>query len=132
MVSGRTLGVPTSPHTTRTMDPPPPPHPQGDREVTISLDIEFPALKCADAGLRVEDSKGVPYDDAAIHIARAPITADGEQAPNEASGVGCRMEGTMKVKRVGGNFHIAPSARLTPQMMMGGGFAFPPPPGASK
>jgi hypothetical protein len=46
---------------------------QGDREVQVSLEIDFPALLCKDAALRVEDAKGITYDDVRIHIGKHPL-----------------------------------------------------------
>lgn len=94
---------------------------QGDREVAVSLDIDFPALKCADAELRVEDSKGILYDDARIHISKYPMDANGDAVAEGDSAIGCRLVGTMAIKRVAGNFHIAPRMHQMPHMM--GGFA---------
>ena len=48
---------------------------QGEREVTVTLDMDFPGLPCKDGEVRVEDSKGIVYDDARIHISKFPIVS---------------------------------------------------------
>ena len=48
---------------------------QGDRNLEVSLDIAFHALKCDQVDFRVEDSKGILYDDARVHMTKTPVSA---------------------------------------------------------
>ena len=88
-------------------------------QVLVSLDMDFPGLKCSDGDLRVEDSKGVVYDDARIHVNKYPLDEHGE-ATEEDKSVGCRLVGTLAIKRVAGNFHISPAHRHAPQVRVRG------------
>jgi hypothetical protein len=48
---------------------------QGDRDLDVKLDIDFHALKCEQVDFRVEDSKGIAYDDLRVHMTKSPLTA---------------------------------------------------------
>lgn len=83
----------------------------GDREFDIRLEIDLLAVACRTADLRVEDSKGMAYDDARVHITKVALAADGRVAagvgvhPDGAPG--CKLKGTLTVRKVAGNFHVA-------------------------
>ena len=47
---------------------------QGDRDLLVTLDIVFHALRCDEVDLRVEDSKGIAYDGLRIHLVKTPVT----------------------------------------------------------
>ena len=82
---------------------------QGDRDIDVRLDFSFHALKCAEVDFRVEDSKGVAYDDLRVHLVKQPIGADGALMPisDTTEAPACRVFGTMSIKRVTGAMHVA-------------------------
>lgn len=63
---------------------------QGDRDLEVSLDIAFHALKCDEVDFRVEDSKGILYDDMRVHMTKTPVTASASHARRAASHVRSR------------------------------------------
>jgi len=104
------------------------------------LDLTPPAL-CADANLVVEDSKGVPYDEAHVRVSRVPLTmapvgrriaktlAQNPRGPEQHEAAqaqpGCRLTGAMRVKKVAGDFHVAATRQL---VNMDGHFGYTIPP----
>jgi hypothetical protein len=104
---------------------------QGDRAFDIHLDIEFPSLSCRLAAVAAEDAKGTPYDHSAIDIKKTPLDAAGRPIRGFATtsnakqemAPGCRLTGTLRVKRVAGNFHISSAdynGASLQQMLMAG------------
>jgi Endoplasmic reticulum vesicle transporter/Endoplasmic Reticulum-Golgi Intermediate Compartment (ERGIC) len=84
---------------------------QGERNMDISLELDLLAIPCKQADLRVEDSKGMAYEDARVHLTKTAITHDGRVAvgvgihPDAAPG--CKLKGKLNVRKVAGNFHVA-------------------------
>jgi len=84
---------------------------QGDRDMNIAVELDFLAVSCKHADLRVEDSRGMAYDDARVHINKIALAGDGRVAmgvgihPDAAPG--CKLKGTLTVRKVAGNFHVA-------------------------
>jgi hypothetical protein len=101
---------------------------QGERDVEIRFDVVFHLLKCPDIDLRVEDSKGVPYEASHIIANRVP-QVDGFDAPGSGQAhTGCRIHGVLGVKKVAGNFHFIANgaARMMPMLDPRFGFGFNP------
>jgi len=87
---------------------------QGDRDFDISMEIDFPGLACNHADLRVEDSKGIAYEATRLHLVKTPLDASGNPVKGRAVATtggsitpGCRIAGSLTVRKVAGNFHVA-------------------------
>lgn len=99
---------------------------QGERDVEIRYDVVFHLLKCPEIDLRVEDSKGVPYEASHVIANRVPMV-DGQEAPTSGQAqTGCRIFGALGVKKVAGNFHFIAGARAMPMLDPRFGFGFNP------
>ena len=108
---------------------------QGDREFNIELDMVFHNLTCKDIIVAAEDAKGIPYEDTRIKINKIPITTTIDPRikrdnpdllinTNNNNG-GCRITGTVLVRKVAGVIYIAAARTLT---NMDGRLAFIIPP----
>ena len=69
----------------------------GDRSLTLFLDLTFHALPCNLVELRVEDSKGVAYGDARMHLRK--VSPPGSDST-------CRLTGSVSLDCVAGTVHV--------------------------
>lgn len=112
---------------------------QGDREFSIEMDVVFPALACKDIVLAAEDAKGIPYEETRIRISKIPITTtidprikqqqqtqqQTQQENIKENTEGCRLTGSVLVRKVAGVIYVAAARTLT---NMDGRLAFIIPP----
>lgn len=120
---------------------------QGDRDVTVSLDVTFHVLPCRDIVLGAEDSKGQPYDASHARVTLTPVAPPAPEGgsswvgrlalhrlskpgvavtpPADAPASGCRVRGSLRLKKVAGSFHVAAPRQL---VQLDGHFAYAVPP----
>jgi hypothetical protein len=96
---------------------------QGNREFDISLDVTFHALSCREVNVNSEDAKNVPYDESSMKLTKTAIPPsasaaasaikDGGSGLPTGAGGGCRVAGSLHVRRVAGHVYVAAPRSLT-------------------
>lgn len=96
---------------------------QGSREFDISLDVTFHALSCREVNVNSEDAKNVPYDESSMKLTKTAIPPsaaaaasalkDGGSGLPTGAGGGCRVAGSLHVRRVAGHVYVAAPRSLT-------------------
>jgi len=94
---------------------------QGSREFDITMDVTFHALSCRDVNVNSEDAKNVPYDETSMKLTKTTIPPSAAAAASAlkdgglptGSGGGCRVAGSLHVRRVAGHVYVAAPRSLT-------------------
>ena len=70
----------------------------GERAFEVTLELDLPALRCADADVRAEDTKGAPLEGLQLRLAKHALAADGRLAlaagMHPDSSPGCKLLGS--------------------------------------
>eukprot|EP01138_Halocafeteria_seosinensis_P011169 gb/GECG01011407.1/.p1 GENE.gb/GECG01011407.1/~~gb/GECG01011407.1/.p1 ORF type:complete len:308 (+),score=29.16 gb/GECG01011407.1/:1-924(+) len=84
---------------------------QGQRDLHITLDIKFLALKCDDIDIGALDNKGVPYDVSRRHLFKEDLTEEEEKETQKQPQ--CHIGGSLELKKVAGAFFFTMAHHLT-------------------
>eukprot|EP00617_Octactis_speculum_P011360 CAMPEP_0185773866 /NCGR_PEP_ID=MMETSP1174-20130828/75389_1 /TAXON_ID=35687 /ORGANISM="Dictyocha speculum, Strain CCMP1381" /LENGTH=292 /DNA_ID=CAMNT_0028460735 /DNA_START=155 /DNA_END=1033 /DNA_ORIENTATION=+ len=74
--------------------------------VVITLHATFHHLPCDDVHIEIEATRGETTDEFVDKVDKFPIEYKAEEGAPEVV-AGCRLDGTLNVGKVGGNFHIS-------------------------